>query len=60
MNQFLIASTACIWYFSPRDPNSINDKMVTKAVTRSVFRVLCYHIGTLAFGSFLVAVVKSC
>jgi hypothetical protein len=59
MNQFLIASTACIWYFSPRDPNSINDKMVTKAVTRSVFRCLCYHIGTLAFGSFLVAVVKS-
>jgi quinol-cytochrome oxidoreductase complex cytochrome b subunit len=57
-NTFIIASSACIWYFSPRDPDNINDKIVTGAVSRSVGRTFCYHIGTLAMGSFVLAVVR--
>lgn len=56
-NTFIIASSACIWYFSPRDPESEGDKMVSKAVSRSVYRVFCNHLGTLALGSFILAVV---
>ena len=58
MNQFIIASSACIWYFSPRSAENASDKNVKAAVTRSVYRCLCYHLGTLAFGSFLLAVVQ--
>jgi len=57
-NMFIIASAACIWYFSPRDPESDGDKLVTKAVSRSVWRCFCNHLGTLAFGSFLLATVQ--
>jgi len=32
--------------------------MVTKAVSRSVWRAFCNHLGTLAFGSFLLATVQ--
>jgi solute carrier family 44 protein 1 (choline transporter-like protein)/choline transporter-like protein 2/4/5 len=56
-NQFIIASAACIWYFSPRSVDNENDKDVDAAITKSVWRLFRYHLGSLAFGSFLVAVV---
>ena len=56
-NQFIIASAACIWYFSPRDPNNQGDKLVSKAVSRSVWRCLINHLGTIAMGSFFLATV---
>lgn len=34
------------------------DKVVTAPVSRSVMRVFCYHVGTLAFGSFILAVIR--
>jgi len=33
------------------------DKIVEKAVTRSVYRAFRYHLGTLALGSFILAFV---
>jgi len=57
LNQLVIASAACIWYFSPRDPKNENDKLVEGAVRKSVTRALFYHLGTLALGSFLLAFV---
>ncbi len=53
LNQFLIASTACIWYFSEKDK-------VHMPVSRSVFRAFRYHLGSLAFGSLLLAIVSHC
>jgi hypothetical protein len=57
INQLVIASAACIWYFSPRDPKNENDKLVDGAVRKSISRAFCYHLGTLALGSFLLAFV---
>jgi len=35
-----------------------DDKIVDAAVSRSVYRAFRYHLGSLAFGAFLVAVVQ--
>lgn len=57
MNQFVIGSAAAIWYFSPRDPKDKNNKLVERPVSRSVWRCFRYHLGSLAFGSFILAIV---
>lgn len=51
---FIYASTACIWYFEQGG----TDKDVSRPVSRSVWRVFRYHLGSLAFGSFIIAVVR--
>lgn len=58
LNQFCIASTAAIWYFSDKDPHNLKKKQVNKPVSKSWYRAFRYHPGTMAFGSFLLAVVK--
>lgn len=58
INQFCIASTAAIWYFSDKDPHNLKKKKVVKPVGKSIYRVFRYHPGTIAFGAFLLAVVK--
>ena len=52
INQFILASTAAIWYFSP-DKNQVH-----RPVSRSIYRAIRYHLGSLAFGSLLLAIVK--
>jgi len=47
-NQYVIASACCMWYFK---------KKPVKPVSRSIFRGLCKHLGSLAFGSFILALV---
>lgn len=50
INQFLIASSACIWYFSyPALPH--------RPVLRSFYRALRYHLGSLALGSSMISIV---
>jgi hypothetical protein len=50
--QFVIASACCIWYFcqgSGKEPKS--------PVGTSISRGLFYHLGSIAFGAFVIAVI---
>jgi len=47
---FVIASSACIWYFSQNDCHL--------PVTKSFYRGIRYHLGSLAFGALLVTIVQ--
>ena len=47
--QFVLASTAAIWYFSQENCH--------KPVTRSIYRGFRFHMGSIAFGALLVALV---
>ena len=53
----MLAGAACIWYFAPRDPENQNDKLIDGAVRKSLWWCFRYHLGTLAMGSFILAVV---
>ena len=59
-NTFTVASSAAIWYFSDKDPHSedLKEKKCKRAVCKSMYRIFRYHLGTLAFGSFLLAVIQ--
>jgi len=49
--QFVISSSVCIWYFAhPQSPHN--------TVRRSFKRLLRYHMGSLAFGTFILAVIQ--
>ena len=50
-SQFVLISVACIWYFAP-DRNNLGSPLC-KGFTWAFF----FHIGTLAFGSFILAVI---
>ena len=50
---FIIASACCMWYYN-HGANSELDSPVTRSLKMS-FR---YHFGSLAFGSFILAVVR--
>ena len=50
VNQFVLASTVSIWYFGQQKPHM--------PITRSVYRAFRYHLGSLAFGSLILAIVQ--
>ena len=52
-NQFVLASTACIWYFEHRIEGG-----ASKPVRRSFYRGIRYHLGSIAFGSLIVAIIR--
>ena len=49
---FIIASSCCIWYFSPDKEN------LGKPIRKSFTRVTSYHLGSIALASGVVALVK--
>lgn len=51
--QFVISAAAAIWYFT-----SSSDTNGSGSVCRGVWWIIRYHLGTIAFGSFLIAVVQ--
>jgi len=51
--QFIIASSTCIWYFSQGTGQGASG-----TVRKSVWRFFRYHFGSIAFGSFILAVVQ--
>jgi choline transporter-like protein 2/4/5 len=53
LNQFVLASSACIWYFEQANPDGAN-----KPIRRSFYRAFRYHLGSLAFGSLIIAIIK--
>lgn len=50
---FVVASACCMWYFS-HGPNS----ELSLPIARSYKMVFRYHFGSLAFGSFILAIVQ--
>ena len=52
-SQFTLASSVCLWYFAQGTGNSAH-----ATVRRSFWRAFRYHLGSLAFGSLLLAIVQ--
>lgn len=53
-NQFILASCASIWYFN-QGKDGVDEK---GEVTTSFKRAFRYHLGSLAFGSLIVAIIQ--
>eukprot|EP00828_Plagiopyla_frontata_P009593 TRINITY_DN1495_c0_g1_i2.p1 TRINITY_DN1495_c0_g1~~TRINITY_DN1495_c0_g1_i2.p1 ORF type:complete len:641 (+),score=63.83 TRINITY_DN1495_c0_g1_i2:43-1923(+) len=51
--QFIIGSSVCIWYFSKGQGQTCH-----KPISRSLYRAFRYHLGSLAFGSLILAIVQ--
>ena len=51
---FVTASAACIWYFNHGHPDS-----KIAPIRTSLWRSIFYHMGSLAFGSFILAVIQA-
>jgi len=50
-SQFIIASSVCMWYFAhPQSPHG--------SIRKSFKRLFRYHLGSLAFGTFILALVQ--
>jgi len=63
IGQFVIASTVCTWFFTPNVDKgfSIGEGRVngTKGAIRSAWKqALSTHLGSLAFGAFIIAVIQ--
>lgn len=52
VEQFILASAVCIWYFAAN-----SDAGPQRPISRSIWRAFFYHLGSLAFGSFILAVI---
>ena len=53
LNQFIIGCSVCIWYFS-QGPGMESGGSIRK----SVYWAFRYHLGSLAFGSLILAIVQ--
>jgi hypothetical protein len=53
MANFILASSVCMWYFAQ---NTGQGPRMT--VSKSVYRAWRYHLGSLAFGSLILAIVQ--
>ena len=51
--QFIISATCVIWYFS-----STSDSNGSGSISRGVYWVFRYHLGSIAFGAFIIALVQ--
>ena len=52
-NLFVLVSSASIWYFEVSSKDGAR-----KVINRSFFRGIRFHMGSLAFGSFIVAIIR--
>jgi hypothetical protein len=53
LQKFIIAAATTLWYFDPIDDGS-KDVSICEAMTWGIW----YHCGTIAYGSFIIAVVQ--
>lgn len=56
LEQFIIAALTCMWYFQGQKGNSDSDGEAS--LVRAMAWGIWYHCGSIAFGSFLIAVVS--
>jgi hypothetical protein len=52
VTQFIIAAACALWYFT-----STSDSNGSGSLFRGLWWVFRYHLGSIAFGSFLIALV---
>merc|ERR1712217_202650 len=57
LSQFTLIYTTVVWYFTPYRGSSKVDLPLTP-LTRGLRIGVMYHLGSLAFGAFLVAVLR--
>lgn len=53
LNQFVLASCACIWYWEQANPDGPK-----RLISRSFWRAFRFHLGSLAFGSLIIAIIR--
>jgi choline transporter-like protein 2/4/5 len=53
LDQFVVASAACLWYWEEGTPNKKGNN-----VFRSYWRAFRYHLGSLALGSLIIAIIR--
>lgn len=53
MGQCIIAGAVGVWFFTPNA-----EKGNKRAIATSVYNVFRYHLGSLAFGSFIIALIQ--
>jgi hypothetical protein len=53
IGQCIIAGAVGVWFFTPNA-----EKGNKRAIATSVYNVFRYHLGSLAFGSFIIAVIQ--
>jgi hypothetical protein len=51
--QFIISSSVCLWYFSQGTGQSASG-----TIRKSIYRLVRYHIGSIAFGSLIIAIIQ--
>jgi solute carrier family 44 protein 1 (choline transporter-like protein)/choline transporter-like protein 2/4/5 len=53
VGQFIVASACCVWFFAPS-----GEKGKQRPLRTGVWHCFRYHLGSLAFGAFLIALVQ--
>jgi hypothetical protein len=55
----VVAFCFAMWFFSPVDPDNTERRMLIKnPICTAVKLTLCHHLGTCAFGSLIIAIIK--
>lgn len=57
VSQFVISYTVVLWYYTEKDEKTQHKKMIPCALARG-YGASVVHMGSLAFGSFLIAVCR--
>eukprot|EP01017_Pseudomicrothorax_dubius_P022500 TRINITY_DN24371_c0_g1_i1.p1 TRINITY_DN24371_c0_g1~~TRINITY_DN24371_c0_g1_i1.p1 ORF type:complete len:655 (+),score=109.81 TRINITY_DN24371_c0_g1_i1:198-2162(+) len=55
LTQFILASTTAIWYYAQGQ----DGQGAHRPVSRSFYRAFRYHLGSIAFGSLILAIVQA-
>jgi len=57
MQVFIIAAAACVWYFQQGDYQEATNKSKRNPLCTAYCWAFTYHMGSIAFGSFILAVI---
>lgn len=58
MEHFIVAATTCMWYFSGQGSDDVSEsKMGNVEISIAVKWAFMYHLGTLATGSLIIAII---
>lgn len=56
-NEFVVTVATCTWYFSRKDKSDVDGIPGDSSVWKGYWWSVRYHAGSLAFGSFLLAII---
>lgn len=58
LSLFTVSYAVCLWYYSAWDDKSGEKRAPLFAVFRGIFNALFFHFGSMAFGAFVLALLK--